>query len=571
MDRFIVERRFWPIPLLFLSLVVAVSYELNIRSLDRHVEELSVSQGRFIFKMIEAMRLWNARHGGVYVFVDEETQPNPYLDIPDRDLLTAEGRALTLVIPAYMTRQLSNVVLTEAQVGLRLTSLKPLNPRNRPDEWERAALHAFEAGSAEKTDILDLDGRRTARYIGALTTRQDCLRCHEKQGYRLGDVRGGISISYSVEPYLQAARPQRRHTAVIHLAAWLVFMFLTLYSLRRTRTHMLSLKQAEQEQHDLVIERTKDLQREVWERKQAELRLRRLVDASGDGIYAVAADGRCTLCNPTACSLLGLARAEDILGRNIHAFVSGGNEELLVRLNAYRAGQAMHADGDTFRRADGSAFPVEYRIAPILVDGKTMGAVATFQDITERKRSQAQIWLRANYDALTGLPNRSLFHDRLERAILQEARRHGQVAALFIDLDGFKQVNDLLGHDAGDALLREAARRIGECVRESDTAARLGGDEFVVALSEVADRGGALRVAEKIRARLALPYHLSGRIAHVSCSIGVALYPEHAETVIALLQRADNAMYRAKHRGKNAIVFHGDEAPAPGTPDNGDA
>jgi diguanylate cyclase (GGDEF)-like protein len=187
-----------------------------------------------------------------------------------------------------------------------------------------------------------------------------------------------------------------------------------------------------------------------------------------------------------------------------------------------------------------------------------MGAVATFQDISARKRTQAQVWMKANYDHLTGLPNRSLFHDRLERAVLQEARRHGQVAVLFIDLDGFKSVNDQLGHDAGDALLKEAAHRIDSCLRESDTAARMGGDEFTVVLTEISDRKGVQQVAEKILGMVAMPYHITGRHARISCSIGIALYPQHAVTVTALLRRADKAMYLAKRGGKNAIVFHGD-------------
>jgi diguanylate cyclase (GGDEF)-like protein len=186
--------------------------------------------------------------------------------------------------------------------------------------------------------------------------------------------------------------------------------------------------------------------------------------------------------------------------------------------------------------------------------------VATFQDITVRKRTQAQVWMKANYDHLTGLPNRSLFHDRLERAVLHEARRQGQVAALFIDLDGFKAVNDRLGHEAGDALLKEAAHRIDGCIRESDTAARMGGDEFTVVLTEVADRQGVRHVAEKILASVAMPYRLPGGDARVSCSIGIALYPQDAETVTALLHRADKAMYLAKRSGKNAIMFHGDDA-----------
>jgi len=177
-------------------------------------------------------------------------------------------------------------------------------------------------------------------------------------------------------------------------------------------------------------------------------------------------------------------------------------------------------------------------------------------DITELKQIEEQIQHLARYDNLTNLPNRALFADRIERALLS-ARRYGlQLAVFFIDLDKFKPINDELGHDTGDWLLQAVARRMSDCVRESDTVARLGGDEFAVILPGINRPQNAIDVAEKIRTALNAPFIMpEGATLNISCSIGVALYPEDGETERDLLRAADEAMYRAKKEGRNAVML----------------
>ena len=163
----------------------------------------------------------------------------------------------------------------------------------------------------------------------------------------------------------------------------------------------------------------------------------------------------------------------------------------------------------------------------------------------------------AQHDTLTALPNRILFYDRLNQAMTRASRDKGSFAVLFIDLDDFKIVNDTLGHDAGDALLREAAKRITACVRKSDTVARMGGDEFTVIISNVRTPASVERVAKKIVANLASEFDLNGKICSVSASIGIALYPDNGETAAQLVKVADDAMYTAKYSGKNCYRFGG--------------
>jgi diguanylate cyclase (GGDEF)-like protein len=177
--------------------------------------------------------------------------------------------------------------------------------------------------------------------------------------------------------------------------------------------------------------------------------------------------------------------------------------------------------------------------------------------ITRLKQTNEQLLKLAQHDTLTALPNRILFYDRLNQAMTRANRDKGSFAVLFIDLDDFKIVNDTLGHDAGDALLREAAKRITACVRESDTVARMGGDEFTVIISNVRKPTSVESVAKKIGAILASQFDLNGKICSVSASIGIALYPDNGETAAQLVKVADDAMYAAKYSGKNCYRFGG--------------
>lgn len=171
--------------------------------------------------------------------------------------------------------------------------------------------------------------------------------------------------------------------------------------------------------------------------------------------------------------------------------------------------------------------------------------------VTRLKKTNEQVLHLAHHDALTGLPNRILFYDRLNQAIARGRREQDLVAILYLDLDGFKQVNDTRGHDVGDALLREAAKRITSCVRDSDTVARMGGDEFTVILCNSHTQENVDRVARKIIDVIDSPFLLHGKSCSVSVSIGVSFYPIHGETPDELVKIADAAMYLAKQSGKN--------------------
>ncbi|KFZ39244.1 diguanylate cyclase [Shewanella mangrovi] len=181
--------------------------------------------------------------------------------------------------------------------------------------------------------------------------------------------------------------------------------------------------------------------------------------------------------------------------------------------------------------------------------------VALFSDITEKKNSERLIWQQANYDPLTGLPNRRMFLEQMSSEIRKAHRRSSKLALLFLDLDYFKEVNDTLGHDMGDRLLQQAAKRLKTCVRESDLVARLGGDEFTLLLMDANDSKGIERVAQQILQQLAEPFQLGDENAYISASIGITLFPDDGASEEILLKHADQAMYAAKEQGRNRFNY----------------
>lgn len=189
-------------------------------------------------------------------------------------------------------------------------------------------------------------------------------------------------------------------------------------------------------------------------------------------------------------------------------------------------------------------------LTPVLQDGEVAYIVGSSTDITERKKLELELETNANYDKLTGLPNRRLFFERLERMVLESERDGRSFALMFIDLDGFKFVNDQFGHEAGDAVLQEVGFRLADCVRKSDTVARMGGDEFTVIARNIQGDGCIDRLVMKIREALKMDITVAAGICRVDSSIGVSIYPHHGISSEALIRNADAAMYEVKKNGK---------------------
>lgn len=204
-------------------------------------------------------------------------------------------------------------------------------------------------------------------------------------------------------------------------------------------------------------------------------------------------------------------------------------------------------------RADGENFPVEVTLTPVNLEGRRLLHVV-WRDITDEKEREAEIARLANYDPLTSLPNRRLLNDRGRQALALARRLDRPLAVMFVDLDRFKDINDTLGHDVGDALLAEIARPLGACLRESDTLARLGGDEFALLLPE-AEARDIHRIAERVLAVFRRTFDIDGRSIRIGASIGIVVYPGDGEDLNELIKNADIAMYQAKSRGGGYVFY----------------
>ncbi len=280
-------------------------------------------------------------------------------------------------------------------------------------------------------------------------------------------------------------------------------------------------------------------------------------ETTNEGILVTDAKNRIIGVNPAFCRITGY-REEEVLGRNPSMFNSGHQDTAFYQEMWQQIQAGNQWAGEIWnRKKGGEVYPEWLSITTVRDDqGEIRHHVAVFSDITERKRAEAQIRWQANYDALTQLPNRALFHDRLQQAVAAAHRETWISALLFIDLDRFKIINDTFGHALGDRVLREAAHRLEALTGEGDTAARLGGDEFTLIMQDIPDSNTAAKKAEEIIAEISRPFFQDGNKAFIGASIGIALYPSDAEDDETLMRNADLAMYKAKASGRNQYHFY---------------
>lgn len=299
--------------------------------------------------------------------------------------------------------------------------------------------------------------------------------------------------------------------------------------------------------------------RDITERKQAEnsLKLAAMVyQNSREAMMVTDSKGIIVAINPTFTRVTGYSM-DEVLGHNPRMMRSDEHPPEFYTAMWDQLGKVGHWSGEIVdKRKDGTLYPAWLSINAVYDSkGEVQSWVAQFSDITDQKDAEHRIWHQANFDQLTGLPNRRMFLDRLSEEIKKSRRSNLPMALLFLDLDHFKVVNDSLGHDKGDQLLQQAADRLRECVRETDTVARLGGDEFTLILNNLTDSDRVGAIAQKILWKLAEPFTLDSNLVHVSGSIGITLYPADAMDAEGLLKNADQAMYGSKKAGRGCYQY----------------
>ena len=298
------------------------------------------------------------------------------------------------------------------------------------------------------------------------------------------------------------------------------------------------------------------------ELEKSQSQLQAIIHNAMDGIITIDETGAILGFNPAAEHIFGYTQQE-ILGRNVNLLMPeperSAHDGFIQRYIQTGETKVMGVSGREVVavRKNGKPFPMEVSISEMVLGGSRY-FVGIVRDITERKLAEQKIAHLAHYDYLTDLPNRALFLSTLEHSIRLARRNNFKVSVLFLDLDGFKQINDTLGHDAGDLLLREVSKRLRHIIRESDTVARVGGDEFTFVLNNTESNEGVALVADKIVAALSEPFDLKDRQCHIGGSIGISIFPDDAGDLGQLVSQADEAMYLAKQSGKNTHRFYSD-------------
>jgi len=289
--------------------------------------------------------------------------------------------------------------------------------------------------------------------------------------------------------------------------------------------------------------------------RESEKRYRLLFERNLAGVFRTTLAGRFVECNQATACMFGYDSPEEAMAvpvANLYHSASD-REAFLTKLKSEKSvtNQEMK-----FRRKNGESAWAVLNVSLVDDDSGSAGIVeGMLVDITERKVAEERVQSLAYYDALTGLPNRILLHDRLSKALATARRQKHKVALLFFDLDRFKIINDSLGHSVGDLLLQDVAGRLKSCAREEDTVARLGGDEFLIVLSHVNDIPGAAVSAERFMDALTSTFVIQGHSLSVGCSLGISIFPEHGADSETLIKHADAAMYSAKDGGRNNFQF----------------
>ncbi len=395
---------------IFWSIVISLSLYVNYQLNAKHIIDIGTTIARSSFDKDILYRRWNAAQGGVYARQSDLTPPNPYLSIAERDISTPLGKQLTMVNPAYMTRQVHEMGQKENGIQGHITSLNPIRPENKPDSWERQALKSFERGTKEVSSIEIMDGHSYLRWMKPLITEQGCLACHQQQGYKVGQIRGGISQSVPMSLLENVMKGNRRALWTGHIGLWLIGCLFIYYGYRALLRKNLDLSEANQKLGEL-----------------------------------------------------------------------------------------------------------------------------------------------ASTDVLTGLSNRRHAMQILERLWAESIKSNAPLACMMIDADGFKEINDSYGHDAGDLVLRELAKELQYAVRTDDIVCRLGGDEFLIICPNTTEEG-SIHIANITHTKISeLTVEVAGGAWQGSISVGVAVKTDSMRSPGDLIKAADRGVYAAKEAGKNCV------------------
>jgi len=518
--------------------IFILSLWTDIQNEHETVNKLAINVIQKNYRDIDALRHWVALQGGVYVPISNAVKPSHLLsNYPDRDAISASGIKLTLLNTPYILKQLAENA-ESSSLNAHMTSLNPINPNNTADDWEVKAFNILNSGSKEYCEIVDYKNEPHMRLIKPSRFVPSCATCHTDKVYKDGDLLGGLTVSVPMQPYYDKAAITIKQMTINHGIIWFIG-FIGLGLLFR-----------HEKKHDLRRKETEDYLR------QSSVTFSNLAEGvvitnPGLGVIAV---------NNAFTKITGFEQDELIdqpkLVLNPEYFEQGQYEYFRKTLD-----NGNHWDGEIlYPDKTGNKIPLKLSISTVKDDNKkTANYIFVCSDISEKKSLEKKLQHLAQHDHLTDLPNRVLLNDRLEQAMIRSDRKNKKLAVLFLDLDKFKKINDENGHDVGDYILIQATKRLKESVRKEDTLARYGGDEFIVVMEEIDSEDNAKKLASKLIDSITPDFILDDKHYKLGVSIGISIYPDHANTVSGLVRNSDEAMYDAKTEGRNIYKIFSDK------------
>ncbi|ABB43501.1 diguanylate cyclase (GGDEF domain) [Sulfurimonas denitrificans DSM 1251] len=502
-------------------------------------KQILIKQAQTHFKDQVNTRVWNASYGGVYAIPKEGQKPNPYLR--DNILKVDENLTLIKINPAWMSRQLSEISNIDG-FHFRITSLKLINPDNKATPFEERALKYFD--ETNEKEYYEIDKESNFNYMGALITTEYCLPCHKHQGYSLGDVRGGISVSLDSKEYFEVTSSIK--TSIILLKIFVVIFLFTIFSLIFKQLRYNQQLQTEVKRRTKEIESTKHLLQEIIDTDSSFI----VLTDDKEIIYA----------NETILNFTGYHSIEEFKKNNEYIFdvfeKIEDNSNFMQTCNdgihwiEYLIKEQNSKNLKVCIKKDGKYRYFKPYAKEIKTDDKVLYLI-TFDEITNEYVKIKELEHMASTDALTKLFNRTKLNDVLEKEMALSRTVPSPLSVIFLDIDYFKAVNDTYGHDAGDRVLINIANIITSSIRAGDIAARWGGEEFMIIL-QATPVSEASVLGEKLRARV--EGHLFETVGKITISLGVTEYI-NAESEESFIKRVDEALYEAKERGRNKIII----------------
>lgn len=522
---------------LFWALAVAGSLAFNINSAYQEtLVNASVAAQATVNRDI-SFRSWAAKKGGVYIFPSEETPSNPYLVHPLKDITTKQNLPLTLLNPAYFIRDIQEHASTELGIETHLVSNNPINPKNQADAWEAKALKSFNETPETFTDFLELNGQPYYRSIYPFFVKPECMVCHAHQGYKIGEVRGGITASVLLTPYLASFNLRKNKLLATHFGVWsLGFLGFMAGFFREKKTQKTKQQYLSQLQ----------LAAKVFEK-------------SYDGILITDHESNIVDANEAFERISGYTK-DEVIGKNPRFLSSGRQEPSVYQSMWEELGYTGSWQGEIWnKKKNGQFYALNLSINTIYDEKQTQQIkyyLAVGSDITHIKENEAKLKFLAHYDALTGLPNRLLITNRLQEAMKQANKDKTLVAIIYFDLDSFKIINDKYSHEIGDLLLVDLSQSLRRLIKKEYTLGRIGGDEFVLIVTQLENTSSCLPLINKILETVSNKFIINGHVLQTTASLGVSFYPLDKVDAEQLIRHADQAMYTAKQQGKNCyIVF----------------